>query len=64
MPRPLHDSECLYGFHDPGGERLMLEKGIPGWVLVTEALRSDSNDQTGWNYEFLSDHGLGAAERR
>ena len=63
MPRPLHDSEYLYGFHDPGGERHMLEKGIPGWVLVTEALRSDTNDQTGRNYQFLSDNGLGVIGR-
>ncbi len=63
MPRPLCDSEYLYGFHDPGGEHLMLERGVPGWVLVTEELHSDPNDQTGRDYRSLSDRGLGVMAR-
>ena len=63
MAAPLNDSEYIYGFHDPGGEHIMLEKGIPGWVLVTEALGYEPNDQSGRNYRFLADKGLGVMVR-
>jgi len=63
MPLPLRDSEYLYGIHDPGGEHIMLEKGIPGWVLVTQAVGSDPQNHKSEDYRFLSDKGLGVMVR-
>lgn len=58
-----YESEYLYGIHDPGGEHIMLEKGIPGWVLFTEKLGADPNDQSSRNYRPWSDKGLGVMVR-
>lgn len=63
MPRPLRDSPYIYGFHDPGGEQLMLDAGSPGWVLVTEAIGHDPNDRSGADYRRLSDRDLGVIVR-
>jgi N-acetyl-anhydromuramyl-L-alanine amidase AmpD/predicted nucleic acid-binding Zn-ribbon protein len=63
MPRRSFESEYLYGLHDAGGEQIMLDKGIPGWVLVTEKLGSNPNDQGGGNYRYLSDRGLAVMVR-
>ena len=63
MPRPLFDSEYLYGFHDPGGESIMLGRGIPGWVVITTALGSDPNDRSGQDFSHLSNQGLGVIVR-
>ncbi len=63
MPRPLFDSEYLYGFHDPGGEHIMLGRGIPGWVVVTTAIGSNPNDRSGQDFSFLSNRGLGVIVR-
>lgn len=69
MPRPLRDSPYIYGFHDPGGEQLMLDGGglaeasTPGWVLVTEAIGHDPNDRSGADYRRLSDRDLGVIVR-
>lgn len=50
MARPLNDSPYLYGIHDPGGEHIMSQQGIPGWVLFTEAVGNDPGDQSGGDY--------------
>ncbi|NOX63278.1 MAG: hypothetical protein GXP42_15240 [Chloroflexi bacterium] len=63
MVRPLYDSEYLYGFHDPGGEWIMLEKGIPGWVLFTEAIGFDPNDRSGRDYSSYANRNLGVMVR-
>ncbi len=63
MPRPLNDSEYLYGLHDPGGEQLMLNAGVPGWVLFTEAVGANPNDNTGRDYRSFADRGLGVMVR-
>ena len=63
MPLLLRDSEYLYGIHDPGGEHVMMEKGISGWVLVTEAVGADPQDHKSKDYRFLSDKGLGVMVR-
>lgn len=63
MTRRPFESEYLYGIHDAGGEQIMLDKGIPGWVLVTEKLGSNPNDQGGGNYRYLSDKGLAVMVR-
>ncbi len=63
MARPLFDSEYLYGLHDAGGERIMLERGIPGWVVITTALGSNPNDRSGQNFSALSNQGLGVMVR-
>lgn len=63
MPRPLNDSEYLYGLHDPGGEQRMLDAGVPGWVLFTEAIGANPNDNSGRSYRDFSDRGLGVMVR-
>lgn len=63
MPRPLFDSEYLYGLHDPGGEEIMLGQGAPGWVLFTEAIGFDPADHSGRNYSDWSSRGLGVMVR-
>jgi hypothetical protein len=63
MARSLKDSEYLYGFHDSGGEQIMLDQGVPGWVLVTVGIGCDPNDRSGGNFAALSDRGLGVMVR-
>ena len=70
MTRPLNDSLYLYGLHDPGGEQVMLQSNVPGWVLVTVAIGSDPNDSSPGDdtrfladYRPLSDRGLGVIVR-
>ena len=53
----------LFGFHDLGGESIMLQAGKPGWVLVTEELGHDPGDQSTRDYSSLADQGLGVIVR-
>lgn len=59
MPRPLLDSPYLYGFHDPGGEQIMADAGRRGWILFTEAVGSDPNDNSGRDYRPWSNQDFG-----
>lgn len=59
MPRPLFDSEYIFGFHDPGGEQIMLDAGKPGWIVFTEAIGHDPNDSSGRDYTAYSSRNLG-----
>ena len=63
MARPLFDSEYLYGLHDPGGEHIMLGKGIPGWVLITRELGHDPNNHSGDSFSQYSNRNLGVMVR-
>ena len=63
MPRPLFDSEYIYGLHDPGGEHLMIEESAPGWVLVTKGIGSDPNNGSGDDFTGLSSRNLGVIVR-
>jgi hypothetical protein len=53
----------IFGMHDRGGEHLMLDKGKPGWVLVTEGIGADPNNHGGSNYTDLTNKGLGVIVR-
>jgi len=53
----------LYGFHDPGGEYLMLRAGKPGWVLVTEAIGHNPTHMSGRDYSRLTNIGLNVIVR-
>jgi N-acetyl-anhydromuramyl-L-alanine amidase AmpD len=59
----MFDSEYLYGLHDPGGEQLMLDAGVSGWVVISEEIKADPNDHGGHNYTHLSGRGLGVIVR-
>ncbi|MCB9156143.1 MAG: M23 family metallopeptidase [Caldilineaceae bacterium] len=59
MPRPLFDSEYIFGLHEPGGEQHMLDAGKPGWLVFTEAIGSDPNDTSGKNFTPWSNQNLG-----
>ena len=63
MPRPLCDSVYLYGLHDPGGERVMLDLDVPGWIVFTEELGFDPNNTQGKNFSQYSAKGLGVLVR-
>ena len=63
MPRPFNDSPYLYGLHDPGGENVMADQGIPGWILFTEELGDDPNDPRGSDYSRWADQGFGIIAR-
>ena len=63
MSRPLNDSPYLYGLHDPGGEHIMAEQGVRGWVLFTEELGNDPGDQRGGDYSRWADQGFGILAR-
>lgn len=59
MPRPLFDSEYLFGLHEPGGEQLMLDAGRPGWILFTEEVGRNPNDFSGKDFSPWSNRNLG-----
>lgn len=59
MSRPLFDSEYLFGFHDPGGEQMLLDAGKPGWVVCAEAVGCDPENHAGADLSLWSRHGLG-----
>lgn len=63
MARPLNDSPYLYGIHDPGGEHIMAQQGIKGWMLFTEAIGSDPGDQSGSDYSRYAAQGFGIMVR-
>jgi hypothetical protein len=49
----------LYGFHDPGGEQLLIDAGKSGWVLVIETIGHNARSTRGRSYADLADKGLG-----
>jgi len=53
----------IFGMHDRGGEHLMTSQNRRGWVLVTEGIGSDPNNQAGSNYTDLANQGLGVLVR-
>jgi N-acetyl-anhydromuramyl-L-alanine amidase AmpD len=59
MPRPLFDSEYIFGIHEPGGEQHMLEAGKPGWIVFTEAIGHDPNNHGGVDFTPFSRRDLG-----
>jgi len=63
MPRPLFDSEFIFGIHEPGGEHHMLESQRPGWIVFTEGIGSDANDKSGRDYRKWAEQGLGVIVR-
>lgn len=63
MPRPLFDSEYIFGIHEPGGEGNMLELGRSGWIVFTEGIGCDPNDTSSSDYRSYSDRGLGVIVR-
>jgi hypothetical protein len=58
-----YDPSHLYGFHDPGGEHLMLDAGKRGWALVTDAVGHDPNWPSGLDFSYLADRGIGVIAR-
>jgi N-acetyl-anhydromuramyl-L-alanine amidase AmpD/predicted nucleic acid-binding Zn-ribbon protein len=53
----------LYGLHDPGGESLMAEQKVSGWILFTEELGSDPNQQRGGDYSRWANQDFGVLVR-
>jgi hypothetical protein len=57
------EPQYLFGFHEPGGEKAMIEKGKIGWLLFTEAIGHSANDMSGSNYTAWSNQGFGIVVR-
>ena len=57
------ESPFLYGLHDAGGEHLMQEMAVAGWVLITEAIGFNPADKRGKDYTHLTDNGLSVMVR-
>ncbi|MBN1935082.1 MAG: N-acetylmuramoyl-L-alanine amidase [Anaerolineae bacterium] len=53
----------IFGLHEPGGEWLMEEKGKKGWILFTERVFHDLNDQHGADYSQWESKGFGIISR-
>lgn len=47
-------SPYIFGIHEPGGERHMLDAGKPGWIVFTETVNTGGKDFSHW-----ADQGLG-----
>ena len=52
------ESPYLYGLHDAGGEYIMQEMGIPGWVVVSEPIGYDPNNHAGRDFSELINKGM------
>ena len=57
------ESSFIYGLHDVGGERFMLEAATPGWVCVSEPVGIDPTDREGKDYTHLIKQGLSVMVR-
>ncbi len=59
-PPPMNESAYLYGLNDRGGEGLMIKDGqAKGWILVTEIIGANPDDQSGSDYTDLAYQGFG-----
>lgn len=58
-----NEPKYLFGFHEPGGEKAMVEKGKIGWLLFTESIGHDPNDKSGANYTAWANQGFGIIVR-
>jgi N-acetyl-anhydromuramyl-L-alanine amidase AmpD len=59
MTRPLFDTEYLFGLHEAGGEKLILDAGVSGWIVFNEAIGHDPADKSGVDFGRWSSQGLG-----
>lgn len=53
----------IFGLHEPGGEWLMEQKGKKGWIVFTERVFHDPNDQYSMDYTPWSGRGFGIIAR-
>jgi N-acetyl-anhydromuramyl-L-alanine amidase AmpD/predicted nucleic acid-binding Zn-ribbon protein len=56
-------SKYIFGFHDPGGEHIMAEKGRRGWVLFVHALGKDPGSCRGFDYSPQANAGFATMAR-
>lgn len=56
---PMFGTDYIFGIHEPGGEQEMLNAGRPGWIVFTEGIGHDPQDQGGRDYRAYSQRGLG-----
>ena len=63
MTRQPFESEFLYGLHEHGGEHLMADQGVKGWILFTDSIGSDPNNRNGDNRTQWSNQGYGIISR-
>lgn len=52
------ESPFIYGIHDPGGEDLMRQAGVTGWILYTTKVNQPPQD-----FSHLTDEGFGVLVR-
>jgi len=57
------DPPWIFGLHEPGGEFAAVAEGKRIWILFTEALGADPNNQTGRDYRPYTNSGHGVIVR-
>lgn len=57
------EADYIFGIHEPGGERHMVNVGRPGWIVFTEGIGYDPNVQDYRDYRSYSEQGLGVIVR-
>lgn len=53
----------IYGIHDPGGEHIMTNENVPGWVLFTERIGHNPDTIGPVSYTQYTDQGLNVIAR-
>ena len=53
----------IYGAHDPAGAATLNSQGVQGWVVVTEEIGRNPNQDGGGNYTDMSNDGHGVIVR-
>ncbi len=59
----ISESSFIFGIHEEGGERHMAEMGRKGWILFTEGLGSDPNNNSSRDYSRWGNDGYGVIVR-
>ena len=59
QPSSTHESDFIFGVHEPGGEELMLQAAKPGWIVFTEAVGHDPEETSGLDFTTFANDGLG-----
>ena len=57
------ESPYLYGLHDAGGEYIMQEMDISGWVVISESIGYDPNNHEGKDYSETLKKGMSVMVR-
>ena len=60
---PSKEPRCIYGMHDPDGEKTMKEEETLGWILFVERIFANPNETHGRDYGEWATEGYGIITR-